>query len=151
MCNRSIDRLASSAKFCGDACRQSAHRRRRSGSGVEHPGDRLAELPFADRIGFADYLDDEGVAETEEIPEPFVIDDLRLTPRQLEEKYGRDVEIELLGWHPTDGMREWLEMWSPQTYKIDPWPHADHWPLHDPDYPAQRGNWRDPITRGAYG
>ena len=127
--------MASSAKYCGDACRQAAHRRRRSGSGVEHPGDRLAELPFAGRIGFADYLDEEGFTDAEEIREPFVIEDLRLTPRQLVEKYGRDVEIELLGWQRGDLMRDWLSRWR-DGQKIAPWPHPDHWPLYDPDHPA---------------
>ena len=96
----------------------------------------MAEFTVAKRIGFADYLDEEGVTETEEVREPFVIADLRLTPMQLRAKYGLDAEIELLGWHDGDGIREWISSWDDSGQKIEPWPHPDHWPLHDPDHPA---------------
>ena len=127
--------MASSAKFCGATCRQAAHRQRRSGV-AEHPGDRLTEFTFAQRIGFADYLDEEGFTDAEEIREPFVIADLRLTPMQLRVKYGLDAEIELLGWQHGDGIREWISSWDGSGQKIEPWPHPEHWPLHDPEETA---------------
>ena len=82
-------------------------------------------------------MESRGVTVHRSIPAPFDPADLRLTPLQLMEKYGRDVDLELLGWETDDGLREFLE----QPKDIDEWPHPDYWPMH----PIGKEPWNDEL------